>query len=347
MIIIFWAIQVARYTLLLRGVKDSKDLSTSNDTSTRTKVTDLIHLTSYFTQCFEYILLLYGIYLYYTSKVGESLQIISTIREACKYNNHLCKNILIAAMAVVLILLYVPLLRVIVEFTRPEHYFDFYRLNFEYAAPLAAMDYLFNFLVQIAMAVVTVVVISAWKKAEKEINEENNAVKTLLDHLVEKYHSIGNKVNTVQKLFQGWFAIKWLVHFINITGYSLLAAGTMLSGNRDKDEYEEYQFNKYVPISLVYDVFGFSFLFVCGSLMNHYHTNYRKKQAILLRERLSESNDEYALIMRTSDSIIGEVREYRFLPTILWIDLPLLNSPSYILIMLLAVVGFTANFLLV
>lgn len=341
MITIFWAIQVAQYALLIHGVKE--DLGTSNNTSS--KVNDLIHLTSYFTQCFEHLLLLYGIYLYYTRKDGKGIR-ISTIMRVCTSRNHI--TLYIVVVVAVVILMSVSTLPVILVLVRPDYYSDVNSPNFEYAAfvVFAAMECLFNFFVRTAMAVVTVMVISAWKKAEKEINEENNAVKTLLDHLVEKYHSTGNKVNTMQKLFQGWFAIKWLVHFINITGYSLLAAGTMLSGNRDKDEYEEYQFNiLYVPISLGYDVFAFSFLYVCGSLMNHYHTDYRKKQAILLRAKLSESNDEYALIMRTSDSIIGEGREYRFLPTIFWIDLPLLNSPSYILIMLLAVVGFTANFL--
>ena len=290
---------------------------------------------------------------------------------------HKCVHKALLIMVTFLIITSIELLHLSISMMPPlfliswkEDNIIFYNTDSEQAtgyAALAFFDHFYNFVTRSVMAFITIFVISAWKKARDNLKTnitekfedklENKKVDTIrqlkftsklneeelgsiLTTLVDEYHTTGRRVNAVQNIFQGWFVIKWIVYFIDITGHSLLAAEILFN---NKGEYKVHELS-FTLTHLAYDFFAFFFLFVCGSWMNHSHTKYRKAQAELQKKCLQQAPNSNTLIMQGLDTLISEVPEYQFLPTVFWIDFPL-NSPGYTLTMLLALFAFIANFL--
>lgn len=121
---------------------------------------------------------------------------------------------------------------------------------------------------------------------------------------------------------------------------TILVVEILLVDDKCGGEYEKHK----LALQLFYNFFAFFFLFVCGSLMNRYHTNYRKYQESQKRKILSTSCDKYImLLMQSSTSSVRFQNTSFLIPTIFSIDFPL-NSPGYTLTISLSLFVFIENF---
>ena len=151
-------------------------------------------------------------------------------------------------------------------------------------------------------------------------------------------------MNAFQDLFQAWFVIKWIIYFTDIIGQSILAAEAIFNPIPVEDEYSEHELI-FAIVHLFYDFFAFFYLFLCGSLMNWYHTDYRQYQQKQLREYFMSREERNELVsLQCCNTLIPEVSEYEFLPSICLINFPL-SSPGYTLTMFLTLLVFVINFL--
>lgn len=332
---------------------------------------NLLHLTSQAAHCFEYFPMVHGIFLFYcywickdkTDGTNADTEFGDTnTGKSCKkleLSPFYCMTVVLVLFVEFIIHLGISMLPPIFLISWKEDNVVFYNESPKegnaYAA-LAFIDHFYAFLIRSAMALITLFVRLEWNNAVEYINEikvkvvkrtdlnetlEECEIVTTMQILTDVYHSTGERVNAVQNILQGWFVIKWMVYFINIAGHSILTVEILLDDKRG-DEYEKHKLI-FVTTQLAYNFFAFFFLFVCGSLMNRYHTNYRKCLESLQRKCLSKSHNNYMLLLQSTNTLISEIPEYQFLPTIFSIDFPL-NSPGYTLTMLLALFVFIANF---
>ena len=352
-VILVWILQVTRLGILIKLTH----LEPKNRTS-QTTMGNLLHLTSQVAHCFGHAPMLHGIYLF-----CRYLKDKSNTGKCCKseqhpFLNHCKIQILLVLLLVVHLGISMSPHALLISWKEDNvvSYNESPEKGNVYAA-LALIDHFYAFLIRSAMALMTLFVIYAWKNAEENVNTEiigklvnANIVQQLAESdivkimqiLMNTYHSTGERVNAVQNIFQGWFVIKWMVYFINIAGHSILTVEIVFDDDTRGDEYEKHKL-AFVLTQLFYNFFAFFFLFVCGSWMNRYHTNYCKYQEALQRKLLSNNHNNYILLLQSTNNLISEVPEYQFLPTIFSIDFPL-NSPGYILTMLLALFVFIANF---
>ena len=344
---VVWILQVTRFAILA----DLTHLGQkNNNTQSRTTMGNLLHLTSQVAHCFEYFPMLHGIILFFLWKYKDKPERDSNDATSNQSDNLSCKSKLCKIILFLLFLvihLGISILPPALLISWKEDNIAFYNespVKGNVYAALAFIDHLYAFLVRSAMACVTILVIHAWKNAQESVNMilKKQPMEFKLQKLIDTYHSTGKTVNAIQNIFQGWFVIKWMVYFINIAGHSILVVEILLVDDKRGGEYEKHKL-AFLFTQLFYNFFAFFFLFVCGSLMNRYHTNYRKYQESQKRKILSTSCDKYMLLMQSSNTLISEVPEYQFLPTIFSIDFPL-NSPGYTLTILLALFVFIANF---
>ena len=214
---------------------------------------------------------------------------------------------------------------------------------------LAFIEHAYNFLTRTGMLVVTWMVIKAWKELLKPFNQpkrmelskmaSSDNIQKEFTKLIGGYTKTGQLVAALQEIFQGWFVIKWIVYFIDITGHSLLAAKIIFKHAGVKENSELAS----VFAHLIYDILAFGLLYFCGAMMNLYHAKYRRQHDLKQRELLSHSSTGSLWIMQ-SMNVIPENPEYNFVPSVCLIDFPL-NSPGYTLTMLLTLFAFVANFL--
>ena len=156
-----------------------------------------------------------------------------------------------------------------------------------------------------------------------------------LDQLIQEYKSLGRLVVSIQRVFQEWFVIKWIVYFVDITVDSIIAIRSLFGS----DIRNERDTIIYIIIHLTYNFVAFMTLYICGGLMNYYHDKYCKKVEKKIRSTNCEGNpwEKQCALSKLRK------RKYKFIPSLCGFSIPL-DSSGYTLSLLLALVAFIANF---
>lgn len=339
LVFLFWILQICRFGLLLAIMHYN-----SNSTSADSKFSYGFDLLGQILYCMEYITLIFGICKFqrYFKVRAQGSEGINKIKDIMKYftEQKCCIKFLIVSLIIILL----PMHFVVTIFP-PIFQISWNEIN-SHSLPkgfacLEVFAHFYNFLTRTAIAFVTLFVIFAWKNAEAEIfQEQMNATTTeKMSKLIKQYNETGELVNAFQNIFQAWFVLKWIVYFIDITADSIHAAEVIFKNTIILDDLHQLG---YALPHLIYEIFSIFYLFIFGSLMNYYHKKYRKTQYKQQKEYLSCSEQECFKLIQSSHILIPENLEYQFLPSLFFIDFPL-NSPGYILTMLLALFAFVTS----
>ena len=348
------AFQITRFGLLITLiVRESKNISDSN--YTRSKVDYMFNVLSQFVYCWEYIPLLHGtrkFLSYIVSKENHKrLHDANIMIKSYLFDRCICMTCLVILCIIIVVFFHFALSLLppfFLLFYKSAVYQLFYDSDNDMSrdiatayVSLAFADHFYNFLVRLAMAYVTLAVIYIWKYSKNvipnKLEEKQNS--EIIVELENEYNETGELVDALQNIFQGWFIIKWIIYFIDISGHSVLASEVIFNTSFQDEEIKRFAF---VLVHLAYDFLAFFYIFSCGSLMNHYHQDYRAFLSKKQKDHLSKSENEHFKMMQFS-TLIPENPKYDFLPSVFLIDYPL-NSPGYTLTMLLALFAFVANF---
>ena len=131
--------------------------------------------------------------------------------------------------------------------------------------------HIYNLLVRLAMIFTTLHVRGTWLEARTDEDiEMTNFDKESFNKLIKHYKKIGMKVQSIQGIFQAWFVAKWILYFVEISAYATSALKPLSSGVRiGTSKALWFSFSH-----LLYDIFVFVTIYVCGSLMNYYHAKF-------------------------------------------------------------------------
>ena len=140
---------------------------------------------------------------------------------------------------------------------------------------------------------------------------------------------------SIQRVFQEWFVIKWIVYFVDITVDSIIAIRSLFGSNVQSEQHTII----YIIVHLSYNFVAFLTLYICGGLMNSFHERYCKKVEKKIR---STGCEEDSWKKQCALSKLRK-RKYKFIPSLCGFSIPL-DSSGYTLSLLLALVAFIANF---
>ena len=202
-----------------------------------------------------------------------------------------------------------------------------------------------NCVIRMTMIVTTMVIKSAWHSASQIISSpENQEMKCSIanfDDLVQNYENTGNFVCLLQRIFQRWFVLQWIIYFIAITEQCLLIFNTLFVPEYQETNQER---EKQLILLLSYLIFYISALAIpnfCGISINSYHEEYREVLLKKQREFLSQSNDQSVRIMQIAD-LIPVNRKYQFVPSFLGLSIPL-NITGHTLTIILTLLAFVLS----
>ena len=207
----------------------------------------------------------------------------------------------------------------------------------------AVVSYVSNSITRIAMIIATFIIGNAWVNKIETVNETQK-----IEDFMKSYKKTGQAVAAIQRVFQDWFVIKWIVYFIDITAYSIIAIKFLFDDQKVGKDMIMYSF-----IRLSYNFIAFLTLYICGTIMNKYHEKYctklekrlRKFECICTSQELPET-DTCLRVPWKIQCAIASLRKpkYYFSPSLCGFSIPLNNS-GYTLSILIALFAFIANFL--
>ena len=235
-------------------------------------------------------------------------------------------NILFTVIAAILLNFIASILPLALLLRWTPELFEYKLINL--ARPYAyfsSISFVANFAARLAMIIATLAVGNAWMPLLEGKN---------LQQLMNEYKNLGRLVASVQKVFQEWFVIKWIVYFTDITVDSIIAIRALFGS----DIQNERDTVIYIIVHLSYNFVAFMTLYVCGGLMNSYHDKYCKKVEKKIRSNCEGSPwDKQCALSKLRK------RKYKFIPSLCGFSIPL-DSSGYTLSLLLALVAFIANF---
>ena len=201
----------------------------------------------------------------------------------------------------------------------------------------ASFNYVGNLIARLAMVVTTLAVGNAWINL---LLRENQST----EDLQKGYKTTGQAVVAIQRVFQEWFVIKWIIYFIDITAYSIIAIKSIFDNKEvKKDDVIMYSF-----IRLSYNFIAFLTLYICGTIMNKYHEKCCKKLEKKLMKHEATCTTEHTRLKIQWDiqCAIASLRKpkYCFSPSLCGLSIPL-NSSGYTLSILIALFAFIANYI--
>ena len=203
-------------------------------------------------------------------------------------------------------------------------------------AVAAGISFISNFFARIAMIVTTLAVGNAWINkinSDKETKDQSQ-----IKDLINGYKETGQAVAAIQRVFQDWFVVKWIVYFIDITVDSIIAIKSVFGNEQQQD----HEIIIYFFIHLTYNFVAFLTLYMCGTIMNRYHENYCKKLEKKIRTEFEETEQHSAWKIQCAIASLRKPK-YQFTPSLCGFSIPLDNS-GYTLSILIALFAFIANY---
>ena len=184
-----------------------------------------------------------------------------------------------------------------------------------------------NGIIRITMITATLIIVSAWLSAEKEIESD---LTDDIESSMNKYQNTGEFVSAIQSVFQSWFVLQWITYFIEIF-QRCVAVITYIQTNQKFYIIE-------AVMGLIYSVLAFAIPYGCGIIMNSYHDRYHRK----LREKLRElSFEDHTESLRKKKDILNLIigdPQYQFKPYICGLSIPL-NNVGHMLTVLLSLLA--------
>ena len=197
-------------------------------------------------------------------------------------------------------------------------------------AALSFLSHVFNFIIRVAMIVVTITIRILWDRWHP----------TTVVEFYDEYKKIGKFVAALQSIFQEWFVLKWIAYFLNIIGDITLAIKVLFHVPVESDSLLSSQHVFiFVTLHLVYDFVAFTTIFICGTLMNTYHRKYYRKSEKAIWKACNEGKRDEGI-----RNMVAESSKYKFTPSMCGLTVPL-NNAGYIITFALAIVGFITSIL--
>lgn len=159
-----------------------------------------------------------------------------------------------------------------------------------------------------------------------------NHFKKLIDH----YKENGTQVASVQGIFKGWFVAKWIIFFLEISAFASTALKPLSDGIHTGDGHQIwYPFSHFL-----YDIVAFMVIYMCGNLMNHYHTKFYESLEANLQMNLCKDTDHWLM---QDTTLIRKKTKYQFIPSLFGINIPM-DSPGYAITILISVFAVVTQF---
>ena len=198
--------------------------------------------------------------------------------------------------------------------------------------------FLIDILKVLFMLIITLIIKSEWSTKYKTQGE---TLQEQFESLIKHYTHTGIIVSNLQNIFKYWFILNWMTFFINMV-FNALNALKSLMNDEQLDSIGLWIYG----LLLLFDSFAFSPPYICGNAMINYHVKYlselKEKQKVILCDATLSDGRPFWLVQCAN--IIPQRDEYRFIPSIMWVDVPL-DSPGYILSILLALFSLLTHFL--
>ena len=207
---------------------------------------------------------------------------------------------------------------------------------------LVGLVHFFTCVIRYVMILTSIAIHVIWKAGPPDLNDteptEADIVKQYIQKwnranchyvkLVEDYECKGEMVVVLNQIFQSWFFWQWFIYFIVI----IADLTRLIDPNLAVSNYPCQVI--FLVSCTIYDIMAFAIPYFCGLKMNSHHTQYYNE----LREKQREDK-AFGQVMRI------RLREnFNFVPTFFGITIPL-NSPGYIITIILAIFAVVSNFL--
>ena len=200
--------------------------------------------------------------------------------------------------------------------------------------------FLVDILKVLFMLAVTLIVKAKWST---KYEPQGETIQQKFESLIEHYTHTGNIVCKLQNIFKYWFILNWMTFFINMAFNALTALKSLMS---DK---QTGSVGLWIyALLLLFDSFVFFLPYICGNAMIDYHVKYlsalKEKQRVIFSDAAAISQNVQCFWMFQYANIIPQRREYQFIPSIMWVEVPL-DSPGYVLSILLALFSLLTHFI--
>lgn len=148
---------------------------------------------------------------------------------------------------------------------------------------------------------------------------------------IERYLSTGKDVRVINRIFQTWFIIPWVVYFI---ASSLKTSNILRPWSTEEDGVTHYPTVPQIYYFL-YNVNQFITLvipYVCVRMMNIYHQKYH---GILRSEQLEKFRSDPSRLAFARQLVIEKEEDFDFMPHIVGTNITIsIGSPLYVVILL-------------
>lgn len=283
--------------------------------------------------------LLWGIikFHYFVNKNGNKNLVMSTVKKCLCYNKETC----VMWTSIFGIIFIITMSITIIPFTIVFRTDD---INLQSWYHVLEFPVFFVDILKILfMLAVTLIVKSKWST---RYEPQGETIKEKFESLIKHYTHTGNIVCKLQNIFKYWFILNWMTFFINMA-FNALTALKSLMGDEQTDSQTVGLW--IYALLLLFDSFAFSLPYICGNAMIDYHMKYlsalKEKQRVIFSDpAVIPQNMPYFWTIQCAN-IIPQRREYQFIPSIMWVDVPL-DSPGYVLSILLALFSLLIHFIL-
>ena len=352
--VVLSVISIIRFGLIgvltVNVFKETQNPRNTNSTNNTSELTYFLKSVSVIGQMMEPFALIAGLMRinYYANRYQKSQNIIKDLKGIFTWtetwqgyerywsnpNRILSKNC--GCMVTRIIIAFVIVLNFIISIVPPilllawtPKLFQHKLVTIAYAySAFTTVSFLENFAARFAMIIATFAVGNAW------IPELENKS---LNNLLKEYKERGHLAASIHGVFQEWFVIKWIVYFVDITVYSVIAIRSLFGSSVQKEDVTVIYV--YIILQLIYNFVAFMTLYMCGGLMNSYHEKYCKKVEKRIKTGCKQSTTW------KKQCALSSLRKskYKFVPSLCGFSIPLDNS-GYTLSLMLALVAFIANF---
>ena len=171
-------------------------------------------------------------------------------------------------------------------------------------------------------------------------SEELIVEKDRFKELLTNYDNRGQFVAALQGVYEQWFTIQWIVHFIGIGLYCIIITKSLITEDYKSQGHQPW----FILTHLVNDIAALVIPYLCGNAMNIYNKvyldNLEKKQEELLNEITEPS-----LWFMQRAILIPERQSYRFIPSLCGITIPL-ESNGYTISLIVSLCTFVMSIMM-
>lgn len=168
------------------------------------------------------------------------------------------------------------------------------------------------------------------------IQTDTQPLRNHFNKLFDHYNGSGTQVASIQGIFKGWFVAKWIIFFLEISAFAATALKPLSDGSHTGNGHEIW----YSFTHFLYDIIAFMVIYMCGNLMNHYHTKFYESLEANLQKNVHK--DTHHWLMQDT-TLIRKKTKYQFIPSLFGVDIPM-DSPGYAITILLSVFAVVTQF---